>query len=380
MMDIRRPTPDETAAVRRLWELSFPEGGPDYVDWVFADLYRPGQALALFAGGRMAASLMMVPYNMALRGGAVGVETLSGVDTDPACRNRGYAKALMAAALRDMADRGVGFTFLYPFDHCFYTRLGWATVCHALEYTCPAVELPTLPAGWQVVESPSVDAMSALSDRAMAPYHCRILRGPDDWARRLGENRSLHGFPVAVARDGELRAYALCEPAEEETNLGELVALDPAAARALLAALAPHGRAVTWKAPADDRLSLLPGRWYGRVRRQPHTMMRITDLPRAVAALAAAGDGQVTLELTDALAPWNAGRWRLSARGGAGQAVSAGEVPQFQCDIGVLCRVLTGALTAADALAWGLAQGERQAADTLDRLYPPCNNFTHELY
>ncbi len=379
-MDIRRPTPEETVAVRRLWELSFPEGGADYVDWVFGGLYRPQEALALYEGGHMAASLMMVPYTMALRCRAVGVETLSGVDTDPAYRNRGLAKALMAAALRDMADRGVGLTFLYPFDHCFYTRLGWVTVSHSLEYTCPAVELPPLPEGWQVVEEPTVDDLSTLYDRAMASYHCRVLRGPGEWARRLGENRSLQGHPLAVARGGEVRAYALCEPAEEELNLGEFVAVDPSAALALLGALAPLGKAVTWKAPADDPLTLLPGRWYGRVHRQPHTMMRVAGLPQAVAALAVADDGQVTVEVTDALAPWNTGRWQITARGGAAQAQPAGGEAGFRCGVGVLCQVFTGALTATKALAWGLAQGTPEAAAILDRLYPPRNNFTHELY
>ena len=401
-MEIRRPTAQEKDAVRRLWDLSFPEGGPAYVDWVFEDLYRPAEALALFEGGQMAASLMMAKYTMALRGRATAVETLSGVDTDPAFRRQGYAKTLMAAALRDMADRGVGFNFLFPFDHCFYQRLGWQTVSFALEYTCPAVELPPMPAGLAVVPADRA-AMAALYGRVMAGYNCRILRGEPDWGHRFGENRSLGGFVLAVAGEGKLRGYAFCEPAEEEINLGELVAESPTAARAVLAGLAPHGKAITWKAPADDRLSLTPGRWYGRIRRQPHTMMRIADLGRAVAQMPAEGSGQVTLEIDDALCPWNAGRWLLTASAGTATArkvqaeglatarkiqaeglatavPAEGSPVEYYCDIGTFCRILTGCLTGTEALRWGLARGEDGAAALLDRLYPPQNNFTHELY
>ena len=379
---IRVPDENEKSDVRRLWEACFPEGGPAYVDWFFNDVYRREWSLGYYEGDALLSCLQMIPYTLRLRGRPVVMDTLSGVSTDPAARNRGHAKALMAESLADMASRGRGFTFLYPFDHCFYRKLGWETCSAALEYIKPAIELPAaMPAGYTAERmEPSEALFAPLYRRFMAGCNCCVERTSVDWGKRFGENRSLDGFAVAAYRGNVLAAYALVEENEGELLLSELVYDAVGAVPAILAALQPMGIGVNWKASADDRLHTTPGRWGDRVKLQPHVMLRIVDAPHAVAQTETAADGAAVLELADNYAPWNAGRFLLSAEDGQAMLVKTNREPQFHCDAGTLCRILTGYLTASDAVQAGLAQGEEDTVLLLDAMYPRQNNFIFELY
>ncbi len=381
---IHKAEPHRRDDVRRLWELSFHEGGPRYVDWFFDDVYTAENTLCLTEGGELLSVLQMIPYPLRLRGRAVTVETLCGVATDPAHKLRGHAKRLMAAALRDMADRGRGFTFLYPFDHVFYDRLGWSTVSYQMEYLRPAAELPdALPQGYTAewTEQPDISALSAVYDRFVAGRHLAVLRDEPLWRKRLGELRSLGGRAVVLFRHGQPVGYGLLEESEDEARLSEQITLSAEGTQALLAALKLLGKTALWSAPADDRAILLPGHWIDRAKLQPFVMMRVTDAALAVAQATPAAEGELTIEITgDGMVPENNGLWRLHARGGQASLTRTQEPADFSCPVGALVRILTGCMTATEAAGAGLAQGEPAALALLDEMYPRMNNYIFEMY
>jgi predicted acetyltransferase len=191
--EIGRPGEGETAAIRALWESCFSDGSKRFNDWYFSFVYKAEDTLCLYEGGALASSLQMIPYILNIRGKKLLVNTLSGVSTYAASRNRGLARKLMAASLADMAARGVGLTFLYPFDHGFYERLGWATCSAALEYHIPAVELPgILPEGYTVrsISNPDLSVLSEIYAHWSAGRNCFSVRETQDWVKRLGENEA----------------------------------------------------------------------------------------------------------------------------------------------------------------------------------------------
>lgn len=381
---IRKPEGSEATGVRLMWEESFPEGGARFTDWYFSRIYQNDFTLGLFENGELVSSLQMVPYTLSLRGKTVRADTLSGVATRAHLRNRGHARALMAEALRDMGRRCLGFTFLYPFSHGFYQRLGWETCSVALEYFKPVAELPaSFTTGWSAerLEYPDVNILSRIYDKFITGRNCRTVRSEAQWARRIGETAANGGFVLLTRRQGEPAAYALCEEREEDIEITELAYLQVEAVNAVLAALKPHGWAVSWTAPQDDRAYLLPGIWKDRVRLQPHVMFRVTDVPLAFSQSSPACDGEFIVEVTgDNMVPENDGRYLVKAEGGLARSERTDREPQFSCGIATLARILTGFMDVGEAVQAGLAQGDENIIMLLNSIYPKQNNFLFELY
>jgi len=94
---------------------------------------------------------------------------------------------------------------------------------------------------------------------------------------------------------------------------------------------------------------------------------RIVDVERALGGRGYAGDGEVTLELRDAFAPWNEGTWRVSA-GGAERTSGGGELA---LDVTALGSVYLGGFTFAQLARAGrleeLRDGAVARADALFR-------------
>jgi predicted acetyltransferase len=326
----------------------------------------------------------MIPYTLNMRGKQVRVDTLTGVSTDPSFRNHGYARLLMATALEDMATRGLGFNFLYPFSHAFYEKLGWATCSSALEYRVQLTDLPEImPDGFSADAEPQPDCnkLSSIYENFMANYNCRAVRDADAWRKLLGDNAASGGFVLVIRRLGEPCAYAFCEEEREELLITEMAYTQLNALPAVLAALKARGLPVRWTAPEDSRAHLLPGRWMNAVKLQPHDMFRITDVPLAFSQAAPACEGQFALEVTgDDMRPENNGVYIVRTERGEAKAAKADGKSQFTCEIATLARILTGYMDAAEAVDAGLAQGENVVVELLTKMYPKQRNFLFELY
>lgn len=381
MTEMRRPGRADKAAVRRMWEECFPDGGPRYVDWYFGRVYRSGWTLGLFEGKTLLSSLQMIPYTLRLRGRDVRMDTLTGVATGAAYRKKGYAKTLMVESLSDMAGRGIGFTFLYPFNHDFYKHLGWETCSAVREHLTPAVELPEAPpAGFAARQAGPRDipAFASVYGRFMDGRNCFSARGKAEWQKRVGENRSNDGVMLLASIRGEPCGYALCEEQGGEVVAGEMAWTRPDAVAALLSALKPRGRTVCWISP-DDGASF--GYVDGSVKEQQYVMLRVADVQLAFAQAAPSADGEFTVEVCgDGMRPENNGRYLIKSSEGCASAERTDLEPRFTCDVGALAWMLTGYMDAAEIRAAGRAEGSAEVVELLKRMYPKQKNFLFELY
>jgi predicted acetyltransferase len=88
-------------------------------------------------------------------------------------------------------------------------------------------------------------------------------------------------------------------------------------------------------------------------------MLRIIDVPRAVAArpaLPQASGKSVTIALTDAHAPWNAGTWQIECSDGRLTAEATNAKPQLEMDISALAPIYNGFTKPVDAARVGTVQ------------------------
>ncbi len=89
-MSAPRPSlPGEEAALRALWTAVFGDDGV-FLDMFFRELYRPGMAQVIEAGGKIVAAAYAIPFGT--------VNYIYSVGTLPAYRGRGFGRAVTLAA------------------------------------------------------------------------------------------------------------------------------------------------------------------------------------------------------------------------------------------------------------------------------------------
>ncbi|WP_229783393.1 GNAT family N-acetyltransferase [Pilimelia anulata] len=330
-LTVRPIEPDELAAAWDLGRLAF--GGEPADEPPAAALATPDWLTrygAFTPDGTLVGRAIDLHDTQWWGGRTLAAADVAGVAVAPEWRGRGVARALLAALLAGARERGAAVSALFPTVVEPYAAAGWAVCGTRREYALPAAALPryrpepglTLRAGTDA----DVPATADLYGRLVAHRTGLLARA----GGRFGDPPATAGTDglTLVERDGELCAYAYWDrgrgyAADATLTVEDPVAADPAAARALLGALAGW-RSVTPTlriAPlAYDALGpLLPWPAMREHAAQPW-MHRPVDAARAVAARGwpPHAGGAVTFTLADPLCPWNDGHWRLTVADGRG--------------------------------------------------------------
>ncbi|HXK33047.1 MAG TPA: sterol carrier protein domain-containing protein [Dehalococcoidia bacterium] len=125
--------------------------------------------------------------------------------------------------------------------------------------------------------------------------------------------------------------------------------------------------------PSEQYITSPRNLWFG-------IMLRIVGVERAVAARPALPQSHGRhniIELVDAAAPWNAGRWRISAKAGCMSAERTSVEPEIVTDACGRAAMYNGYLAPADAARCGAVEVPiRDAVARLSGLFsvsaPPC--------
>lgn len=114
--------------VKVLWKQCFHDSD-EFIDFYFQRRYTDGLNSYAEADGRVIAALQRIPYSLTYEGMEIPVAYISGACTDPAYRNKGVMRQLLAKAHRRMFREGVMFSTLIPAEEWlkgYYARSGYA--------------------------------------------------------------------------------------------------------------------------------------------------------------------------------------------------------------------------------------------------------------
>ena len=398
--EIRTIRADELDAYVRLDSYAFGYEATAEVFEVYRRDYPLDWLVAAFVDGRMVAHLTHLPYRLSLNGREISLCGIADVATWPEDRRQGHVGALLRDCLVRARDAGQSLSMLYPTVPALYRHFGWATAAVQREYAVRPSDLRFVgpPAEGGRVERLTIDQwpmVAPIYDGLLAGANCALVRGEREWTRWHPERASEH-LVGWRGGGGALDGYLLHRPPRQsppfsglmnqEFLLRELVARTPAAYRGLLGYLARHDivRRVAWRAPVDDPLlALLADPTVVETRLRPSFMLRLVDLPAALAARGylAGSEGALVLTVQDEAAPWNAGTWRLTVEGGQGQATASTAAPDLTLGIDTLAALYTGFLTPAAARHAGLLTArDNRALATAARLFavarpPHCYDY-----
>ncbi len=128
IMKIRKLELEEHGSTRPLYEEIFDEDSPSFVDYYYTEKTKDNQIYVLEADGDIRSMLHLNPYRLMVNGSEKLVHYIVAVATQEAYRHRGYMKAIIKKALKDMYDNGESFTFLMPASEAIYLPHDFRTV------------------------------------------------------------------------------------------------------------------------------------------------------------------------------------------------------------------------------------------------------------
>ncbi|WP_239313899.1 GNAT family N-acetyltransferase [Plantactinospora mayteni] len=355
---IRQLEPDDLAAADELGRLAFgsaPSTAPPPRE------PRPGHTGygAFDPDGRLVGKAVDLHHEQWWAGRRVPAADVAGVAVLPEARGRGVALALLRELLAGARDRGAAISALYPTVTGPYRRAGWEVAGALRAVDLPTVALPRhRPAAGLTVRPggpADLDATTDLYER-IARHRCGLLtrRGaafdPDQPPTALPDG--VDGLTL-VEQDGRLVGYASWQRGrgydqDAVLTVEEALASTPEAARELIGVLASW-QSVTptirlWPLGSDAVAAHLPLE-QARQHEQRLWMHRPVDVVRAVRSRGwpAHVRGKVDFALTDELAPWNSGSWRLEVDGGTAELHRIPHEPATHLSVRGFALLYTGA-------------------------------------
>lgn len=142
-----------------------------------------------FAGRELHAVLGVVDYEITFGDKTADCGGISAVATVPGQRSQKLINSLMAEALREMHDRGVALSGLYPFSYPFYEKLGFAATHWQYRIETTTAWLKQISKGgnakrFRMVPKDRCEEILPVYDRWRRQFNLCLNRWEEKW--RLG--------------------------------------------------------------------------------------------------------------------------------------------------------------------------------------------------
>lgn len=231
--------------------------------WFGRGVNLPGRQLFLAeeeATGREAGCYTQLSLSLFFRGQEFPMLGIAGVAVAPEWRGQRIAQLLLEHAVHMGRQQKVPLSMLYPFQHGFYRKLGWAWVGQQHQYRVQTRHLPLSPERSQVVayDADRHQAMLKQAYEQMARNRNGWLNRQEprwQWRLQADPGRELFCYLEADRLLGYLILQYLQQDAGMVIAVQEWVALTPAAYRGLLgflAALRDQVAVVIWNTCPED--------------------------------------------------------------------------------------------------------------------------------
>ncbi|MBR3652350.1 MAG: GNAT family N-acetyltransferase [Bacteroidales bacterium] len=189
-MEVRQiSTPEERAASGLVSTISFHMRISDAEKWREGCEKSTDQDWAAFAeDGQMMAHIINNQYETYFDGHIVKNGGIGGVSTLPEYRYSGAIGAIFAKLLPQAYKNGEIISTLYPFNHAFYRKAGYETVCWRSDYTFAPGALAQYRFGGRVAmwkPGDDVAPYTALYNRFAAGYNLAVRRDDEMMAGRM---------------------------------------------------------------------------------------------------------------------------------------------------------------------------------------------------
>lgn len=346
--------------------------------------------LVAFVDGQPQATLTSHPMTQNVRGTVVPMGGVGAVASMPSGRRRGIVRQLFERIFAQQRELGMAVSTLYPFRDSFYERMGYAGfpkprfLTLKPETLAPLVRHEKPGACEQLELKEGFEAWRGFLERYQGQAHGFALKHLSNAVAERDANEEW----VALARhDGEIVGAMTFKITgyTERLMASTFYALNSVGRYQLLDWVGRHTDQVK-EAVIELRPDDYPETWFrdleasvtcGIDHAWPAPMGRVVDV-EALAGIGA-GEGEIALEIHDALCPWNDGVFTLRSDDGT-LAVTPGGTPAARITIqGLSALVFTGH-DPADFPFRGWGEPDATTQDALRRLFPTAIPDLHEAF
>lgn len=358
-----------------------PDADTAWIEWDRAyGAYRGDQLAAIYVVFSFEQSVPSAPPEPAT---LVPMAGLSWVAVHPDHRRRGLLSAMIRHHFTTVHEGGRGETMsgLFASEAAIYGRFGYGQSTTSVRYTLPAKTPLRLPRDLGDVSTRLEAADPAKHDAIVKQVYdveCRqrpglTMRPPAMWGPHLQDPVSrrpagAEGLKIIIAeRDGRPTGYAAIRRTaswgergpEGKVNVRALHAVDLETSFALWRRVLDFDLMAEVTTPVlveDHPLSIWAGESGASTAPAHAFWTRIIDVPGALTGRGYASPVDVVLDITDAICPWNAGRWRLSADADGATCEPTTAPPDLTLDIRELGSGYLGGVTLSVLGAAGLVE------------------------
>lgn len=344
--------------------------------------------------GKMCSCLELIPYTIQYEGKSVPMGGIGGVASLPEERGKNYMRHLFEYVLDEMYEKGVVFSYLYPFSHAFYRKLGYTLNMRLRSYSIPITALRGFEQkGTLTLLTKDMDKEPVISiyDQYIQPLNLAVHRTEKLWERFFEKDPYKDNVYLYLWSDsqGEPRGYIKFQtekrPGENHIlRVNELVWLDNTALSGILSfmsGLSAQAERMLWNAPDFvDLLPLLNEPYEIKQEIDTMGMNRVVNVAKALEGIHTPADkGEVTLEVKDEFFGRNSGSYTLAWENGHKEVRRVHKAPDITCDVQALSQLITGFAT-ADALR-GFGRLEVHGhEESIKKLFVPKKLYINDFF
>lgn len=392
-LTLRTVTPDDVGQILDLDDLVFHQPpSSERSRELHRGLHRleRGRGVGVFDGDELAGVATLDGFTMSVPGGLAPLAGVLFVGVRPTHTRRGVMSAMMTHQLRTLHDEGgEPLAGLTASETAIYGRFGFGPAAYRARFSVPKHRSGLRPvAGISditlrlVPTADSVEVCERIHARQVGTRAGMLVRDAtwaqvyaadlEEWREGRSELRT-----VLASRSGEPAGYARYRSKNEYTDdlasgyteVTDMFADDVAAFAALaqyLMDLDLTGGVTFRRQPVDSPLlHLLTDMRSAQMTVRDGLYLRIVDAGRALALRTYSAPVDLVLEITDAVCPWNAGRWRLAGDEKSASCVRVTDAePDLALDILDLAAAYLGGATLAALSQAGLVRELRAGALT----------------
>ena len=387
-MIIRRLTPEERFEGEKIAHIAF-HVRRENPEAMRGDCMKDTtEAWGAFAeDGTLAARMLKPEYTVNINGHALRMGGIGGVSTLPEYRESGAIRAIFASLLPAARQAGDVVSGLFPFNHAFYRKVGYETVCYRDDYEMPSAALrPYAFAGkaerW--LPGKPVDGYAEVYRAFSSQFNLTGERTPEVLSERYvrGDNIADGRFCYLLAQGEENLAYVIYRDVRREPaamlTVEDCAWKDARGFRAILGFLsrftADYGR-ILLPLPVGVELHNLirtPAAYEVQKTTRRDYMLRVVNTEKLLAALPMPRGASCVIGVEgDELIPENNGAWRVMRDDGQTTVTPAGsETPALTVSSRALAQLAVGAIDLDEALLRGdtrLSPGADK--ETLDLIF-----------
>jgi predicted acetyltransferase len=362
-IEIRPVTAEQWAEFARVMGIVF---GESHSDEEIADHERGfeyDRSMAAFDGDRIVGTGGADSLELTLPGlTSIPVGGLTAISVLPTHRRRGILRAMILRHFEDVEARGEPVSALGASESVIYGRFGYGMATMFADYEIDprhGAFLPGVAAGpgrLRMLEpEEAAKVVPAFYERYHRGQPGEVSRKPAWWDRHVRDPEwARDGFSRRVdvvyeSEPGRVDGWVSYRTQERWPDgfPGNMAKVR------MLVGLTPEADAALWRYLLDldlvatvrlqDRPVDEPARWRLADPRRLRTThigdqlwVRLLDLPAALRARRYAADGELVLEVTDALRPRNQGRWRLQGGPDGAACEPTGAEPDLALDVATL--------------------------------------------